>query len=133
MGQRIWWHLLFYGPAKVALPNNWNGTKNFGGYTLKHLFPYLKGYQLTGDKQCMEWFEKIHEYVWTHFKDAQYPEWFGYLNRQGEVLLPLKGGKWKGCFHVPRGLYQCWKVLEEFTGINLIPKNFFINQLNFIL
>ena len=35
------------------------------------------------------------------------------INRQGEVLLPLKGGKWKGCFHVPRGLYQCWKVLEE--------------------
>jgi len=27
--------------------------------------------------------------------------------------LPLKGGKWKGCFHVPRGLYQCWKTLEE--------------------
>ena len=80
---------------------------------IETLISLLKGYQLTGDKQCMEWFEKIHEYVWTHFKDAQYPEWFGYLNRQGEVLLPLKGGKWKGCFHVPRGLYQCWKVLEE--------------------
>lgn len=80
---------------------------------IETLISLLKGYQLTGDKQCMEWFEKIHEYVWTHFKDAQYPEWFGYLNRQGEVLLALKGGKWKGCFHVPRGLYQCWKVLEE--------------------
>ena len=39
-------------------------------------------------------------------------EWFGYLNRRGEVLLPLKGGKWKGCFHIPRGLYRCWKILE---------------------
>lgn len=29
------------------------------------------------------------------------------------VLLPLKGGKWKGCFHVPRGLYQMWKMLEQ--------------------
>ena len=84
---------------------------------IETLISLLKGYQLTGDKQCMEWFEKIHEYVWTHFKDAQYPEWFGYLNRQGEVLLPLKGGKWKGCFHVPRGLYQCWKVLEELQYI----------------
>ena len=28
----------------------------------------------------------------------------------GEVLLPLKGGKWKGCFHVPRGLYQIWRL-----------------------
>jgi N-acylglucosamine 2-epimerase len=28
------------------------------------------------------------------------------------VLLTLKGGKWKGCFHVPRGLYQIWQILE---------------------
>jgi len=45
--------------------------------------------------------------------DPEYDEWFGYLNRQGEVLLPLKGGKWKGCFHVPRGLFQIWKTLEK--------------------
>lgn len=77
------------------------------------LITMLKGYRLTGSPECLEWFEKIHEYTWTHFKDREYPEWFGYLNRQGEVLLNLKGGKWKGCFHVPRGLYQCWKVLEE--------------------
>ena len=36
-----------------------------------------------------------------------------YLNRRGEVLLPLKGGKWKGCFHVPRGLYQLWRILQQ--------------------
>jgi N-acylglucosamine 2-epimerase len=35
------------------------------------------------------------------------------LNREGKVLLNAKGGKWKGCFHVPRGLYQGWKVLEK--------------------
>lgn len=38
-----------------------------------------------------------------------------FLKKHGrdEVLLPLKGGKWKGCFHVPRGLYQSWKILEQ--------------------
>ncbi len=77
------------------------------------LITMLKGYQLTGCARCLEWFERIHDYTWSHFKDAEHPEWFGYLNRQGEVLLQLKGGKWKGCFHVPRGLYQCWKVLEN--------------------
>lgn len=79
------------------------------------LISLIKGYQLTGSKECLAWFERVHDYTWTHFKDTQYPEWFGYLNRQGEVLIPLKGGKWKGCFHIPRGLYQCWKVLEELT------------------
>ena len=77
------------------------------------LISLLKGYQLTGSEECLKWFEKVHEYTWSHFKDPEHPEWWGYLNRQGEVLLDLKGGKWKGCFHVPRGLYQCWKILEE--------------------
>lgn len=79
---------------------------------IETLISMIKGYQLTGDKKCLEWFEKVHDYVWTHFKDPENPEWFGYLNRRGEVLLQLKGGKWKGCFHVPRGLYQCWKILD---------------------
>jgi N-acylglucosamine 2-epimerase len=77
------------------------------------LISMAKGYLLTGSPDCLKWFEIIHDYTWGHFKDQEYPEWYGYLNRRGEVLLPLKGGKWKGCFHVPRGLYQCWKTLEK--------------------
>lgn len=73
----------------------------------------LKGYRLTGNEVCLDWFMKLHDYLWSHFKDDVYPEWFGYLNRRGEVLLSLKGGKWKGCFHVPRGLYQIWMLLED--------------------
>ena len=83
---------------------------------IETLISLLKGYHLTGDQQCLEWFNKVHDYTWTHFKYTEHPEWFGYLNRRGEVLLPLKGGKWKGCFHVPRGLYQCWTVLEEIAN-----------------
>lgn len=83
---------------------------------IETLITMLKGYQMTGDPKCLEWFESVHDYVWTHFKDQEYPEWFGYLNRRGEVLLSLKGGKWKGCFHVPRGLYQCWQILEDLAS-----------------
>ena len=83
---------------------------------IETLITMLKGYQLTGNAQCLEWFERVHNYVWTHFTDKEYAEWFGYLNRQGEVLLSLKGGKWKGCFHVPRGLFQCWQILEDLAS-----------------
>lgn len=83
---------------------------------IETLITMLKGYQLTGNVKCLEWFERVHNYVWTHFTDKEYPEWFGYLNRQGEVLLSLKGGKWKGCFHVPRGLFQCWQILEDLAA-----------------
>ena len=83
---------------------------------LETLISRLKGYQLTGNPKCLEWFERVHDYTWKHFADPDYPEWYGYLNRRGEVLLPLKGGKWKGCFHVPRGLFNCWKMLEELSN-----------------
>ncbi len=79
---------------------------------METLISLIKGYQLTGNPKCLQWFEKVHQYTWPNFADPEYGEWFGYLNRRGEVLLPLKGGKWKGCFHAPRGLYQVWKTLE---------------------
>lgn len=77
------------------------------------LITLIKGYQLTGNQECLQWFEKVHDYTWSHFPDPEYGEWWGYLNRQGEVLLRLKGGKWKGCFHIPRGLYQVYTTLEK--------------------
>ena len=79
---------------------------------IEAIISLLKGYHLTGDERCWKWFEIIHAYTWKHFVDEEKGEWFGYLNRRGEVLLRAKGGKWKGCFHIPRGLYQGWKLLE---------------------
>lgn len=76
------------------------------------LVALAKAYALTRDERCVPWFEKLHAYTWNHFRDNEYGEWFGYLNRQGEVLLPLKGGKWKGCFHIPRALYQVSTTLS---------------------
>jgi N-acylglucosamine 2-epimerase len=76
------------------------------------LISMAKAYRLTGNKECLQWFEKLHEYTWKHFKDPEYPEWFGYLNRAGEPLLELKGGKWKGCFHVPRGMFEIWNIAK---------------------
>jgi N-acylglucosamine 2-epimerase len=77
------------------------------------LIALLKGYQHTQNLACWKWFERVHHYTWSHFSDPVHGEWYGYLDRRGEVLLPLKGGKWKGCYHVPRALYQCWQVLEK--------------------
>jgi len=80
---------------------------------LETLVALLKGYYHTGDTACWEWFEKVHDYAFKHFSDPEHGEWFGYLNREGNVLLPLKGGKWKGCFHVPRGLMIALETLQK--------------------
>lgn len=83
---------------------------------IETIISLLKGYLHTGDEKCWEWFKKVHDYTWKHFPDPENGEWFGYLNRQGQPLLPLKGGKWKGCFHVPRGLYQSWNTLQQLAA-----------------
>ncbi|WP_427160857.1 AGE family epimerase/isomerase [Aliinostoc sp. HNIBRCY26] len=83
---------------------------------LESLVALAMGYRLTGRAECWEWYQKMHDYTWSHFADAEYGEWFGYLNRQGEVLLNLKGGKWKGCFHVPRAMYLCWQQFEALSS-----------------
>jgi len=84
---------------------------------LESLVALAMGYRLTGREECWEWYQKMHDYTWSHFADPQHGEWFGYLNRRGEVLLNLKGGKWKGCFHVPRALYLCWRQFASLGDI----------------
>ena len=79
---------------------------------LEALVAMAKGFALTNDQRCYNWFVKLHDYSWEHFRDPEFGEWYAYLNRRGEVLLPLKGGKWKCCFHVPRALLNIWKTME---------------------
>jgi len=82
---------------------------------LEALVALIMGYRLTRRDELLRWFRKVHAYTWRRYPDPEYGEWYGYLNRRGEVLLPLKGGKWKTFFHVPRGLYRCWKELERIS------------------
>jgi N-acylglucosamine 2-epimerase len=70
-------------------------------------------HKLTGRKKFLNWFEKIHEWAWEHFPDRKYGEWYGYLNRRGEVTHALKGGKWKTFFHLPRMLLICSQLLRQ--------------------
>lgn len=80
---------------------------------IETLIALAYGYELTGSVACAEWYRRVHAYTWAHFPDPQGGEWYGYLNRRGEILLPLKGGKFKGCFHVPRGLLKLWQIFSR--------------------
>ena len=105
--------ILYFMDAKGYPPQQLEWDQKLWWVHVETLISLLKGYQLTGNSACWAWFERVHAYTWAHFPDPADGEWFGYLNRRGEVLLPLKGGKWKGCYHVPRGLYQCWQILNK--------------------
>lgn len=104
--------ILYFLDVKGHPPQQLEWDQKLWWVHIETLITLLKGHLYTGNRACLQWFEVVHEYSWKHFADPEHGEWYGYLNRQGEVLLPLKGGKWKGCFHVPRGFYQCWKTLS---------------------
>ena len=54
--------------------------------------------------------------------DEAYGERFSHLHRRGERLLEVEGGPWKGCFHVPRALYTCWKEFPALARDNDPPE-----------
>ena len=108
--------IFYFLDARGRPPQQLEWDQKLWWVHVETLVALLKGYRLTGLNSCWEWFEKVHAYTWGHFPDPECGEWYGYLNRRGEVLLPLKGGKWKGCFHVPRGLYLCMRELEKLAG-----------------
>ena len=108
--------IFYFMDRKGCPPQELEWDQKLWWVHLEAAIAMLKGYSLTGNERCLEWFLKLDDYLWKHFKDNEFPEWFGYLNRRGEVLLPLKGGKWKGCFHVPRALYQIMIMLEELAA-----------------
>lgn len=77
------------------------------------MIAFLMAFQATGDNRYFQKFEHVMEYSFSHFADPEHGEWFGYLDRHGEVNQRFKGGPYKGCFHVPRALYVCEKLLGE--------------------
>jgi N-acylglucosamine 2-epimerase len=77
------------------------------------LYGHLLNYSVTKDKSDFEKFLKVHDYTFKHFPDHKNGEWFGYLDRFGNVTHKFKGGPYKGCFHVPRALLLCLNLLEK--------------------
>ncbi|KAB1253358.1 N-acylglucosamine 2-epimerase [Camelus dromedarius] len=76
------------------------------------MIAFLMGYSDGGDPTLLHVFYQVAEYTFRQFRDPEYGEWFGYLNREGKVALTIKGGPFKGCFHVPRCLAMCEEMLS---------------------
>ncbi|WP_417737406.1 AGE family epimerase/isomerase [Rosistilla oblonga] len=71
----------------------------------------LMAHEFTGDSKYADWHTSIHDWAYSHFPDPEYGEWFGYLHRDGRISSQLKGGLWKGPFHMPRMQLTCWQLL----------------------
>jgi len=77
------------------------------------LYAALLAHSITGAEKYEKWFDKLHDYSFTHFADPEFGEWYGYLHRDGTVSNTLKGSMWKGPFHLPRALLLCTQELSR--------------------
>ena len=73
----------------------------------------LLAYELTGEEKYARRHQQVHDWAHRHFGDAEFGEWFGYLQRNEQVSVPLKGNLWKSFFHPPRMAWFCWQRLRE--------------------
>lgn len=88
-------------------------------WDMKLLWPHcesmialLYSYLYTSDDQYMVWFKRIKEYVFAHFPDEEYPEWYGHLHCDGTPISQIKGSDWKGPFHNVRAFMMILQLLE---------------------
>ncbi|XP_007420570.1 N-acylglucosamine 2-epimerase [Python bivittatus] len=84
---------------------------------------FLMGFAETQDKELLELFHQVANYTFAKFRDPVAGEWFGYLTQEGKMALTIKGGPFKGCFHVPRALYMCEEILKS-----LVERKFAIQK-----
>ena len=73
----------------------------------------LYAYLGTGDEKYIYRHERISEWTYAHFPDAEYGEWYGYLHRDGTVAQPAKGNLFKGPFHIPRMMIKSYMLCQE--------------------
>lgn len=77
------------------------------------LYALLLAYEISREQWCLDWYERVHNYTFSHYPVAQYGEWTQKLNRYGHkftdtVALPVKDP-----FHLPRSLIYCIQTLER--------------------
>jgi N-acylglucosamine 2-epimerase len=83
------------------------------------LYALLLAYEISGETWCLDWYERVHNYAFSHYPVARHGEWTQNLDRKGNkftdtVALPVKDP-----FHLPRSLIYCIKTLERLVDMEL--------------
>jgi N-acylglucosamine 2-epimerase len=118
----IRWHLeagwdpeyggIFLGiDAEGNAPYLPNAEKKLWWPHTEALYALLLAHQLTGERWCEEWYDRVHEWSFAHFAMPGAGEWCQRLDRRGcptteQVALPVKDP-----FHLPRAVILILQLL----------------------
>ena len=99
-GGEPWWN---FADSKIWWPHT------------EALYALLLAYELSGEQWALDWFERVHNYAFTHYPVPQHGEWTQKLNRRGNKITETVALPVKDPFHLPRSLIYCIEVLERLT------------------
>lgn len=105
--------IINFRDCKNLPPQDYSQDMKFWWPQCETIIASLYAYLGTGDDKYLYRHERISEWTYAHFPDAEYGEWYGYLHRDGTVAQPAKGNLYKGPFHVPRMMIKGYMLCQE--------------------
>jgi N-acylglucosamine 2-epimerase len=77
------------------------------------LYALLLAYSISSEQWCLDWFQRVHDYAFSHFPVPDYGEWIQNLDRRGRPVAELVALPVKDPFHLARALIYSVGVLEQ--------------------
>lgn len=105
--------IINFRDCKNLPPQDYSQDMKFWWPQCETIIASLYAYLGTGDEKYLYRHERISEWTYAHFLDAEYGEWYGYLHRDGTVAQPAKGNLYKGPFHIPRMMIKGYMLCQE--------------------
>lgn len=105
--------IINFRDCKNLPPQDYSQDMKFWWPQCETIIASLYAYLGTGDEKYLYRHERISEWTYAHFPDAEYSEWYGYLHRDGTVAQPAKGNLYKGPFHIPRMMIKGYMLCQE--------------------
>lgn len=105
--------IINFRDCKNLPPQDYSQDMKFWWPQCETIIASLYAYLGTGDEKYLYRHERISEWAYAHFPDAEYGEWYGYLHRDGTVAQPAKGNLYKGPFHIPRMMIKGYMLCQE--------------------
>lgn len=110
---KLYGGIINFRDCKNLPPQDYSQDMKFWWPQCETIIASLYAYLGTGDEKYLYRHERISEWTYAHFPDAEYGEWYGYLHRDGTVAQPAKGNLYKGPFHIPRMMIKGYMLCQE--------------------
>ncbi|MBR7042846.1 MAG: AGE family epimerase/isomerase, partial [Prevotella sp.] len=105
--------IINFRDCKNLPPQDYSQDMKFWWPQCETIIMTLYAYLATGDEKYLEKHKLISDWTYKHFPDAEFPEWYGYLHRDGTVAQPAKGNLYKGPFHIPRMMAKSFVLCND--------------------